>query len=1061
MPGRAQPRTRRSASALRDLLSPPIAGDAPFTKTTNWLVSQMTPAEELDLIEGSHANKWAADSNLDPDDHYEAGYVQGIPRLGIPEMRHVDAQGVEVYADATSYPTRLGLSASFDRAAIQQFGQILGQDGKNLDLDLIYSPQTDIAYTPSWRRNMTAYSEDAYLASQFTSTEINAIQSTGLLAQVKHVGVYTGQNQDKPTEVGEQAIRELYLATAQAAVQQAGVSSLMCSYATFQIVGYQDKADYSCSNSGLLNGIVRGDWGFKGWVTTDYLAAKATSDLLAGTDQEFLTKWFADGKLLPLIDPASPSFNQAYADAAKNAVTRIVYQYERFGLLDNDHIPAEFRSKVPQHGDVDSYDNSIHIDKQKGIRTALDLAEKSAVLLKNDGNALPLGKRTSVVTLGQSATLLPASPGGERSFGFGDRVAISPTDAMQAKAGTKVTNVPGIDIWGSPVPAAQLSQDSAGTQPGLVRTQTATDGTVTTTVDTVIDGNQKGLVKGNSYTWSGYVDVPAGGTYRLLVQRPYGTDTGNRDAYNDGVRNVEQTAAPAGFPDIQPTPPGYAPIEPALTLDGAAIALVDPDNKLVANDYPPISTDPANHTVAANGQYLGVKNRGQVVTLQAGPHQFTLSYTPKADLATDPALRFAWANTQADYTAAEAAARTNDVSVIFADDSNALLNDGPSAEASVARLTDAQTELINRTAAAAHAAGKKVVVVLNTGGAVQMPWVDNVDAILEMWYPGQEGGTATSNVLYGTADPSGKLTISFPRDSAHTLFSDHPERSIGTQEPDETAVSYKRTEGLATGYRWFTDPSQNVNGYKPLYAFGHGLSYTSFTYSDLVTTPTPDGGADVKFTITNTGHRAGSESAQIYIGPSAALPDHVQQTALRLVQFGKVDLSAGAKKKLSLHIDPAQFASYDVQVPGWVQGTGNRQLWVGAASDDLKLTGSITVTAPSSSVNLTASANDEVYGSKKHLTLTATVTASTGTPTGTVEFRSGDTSLGTAPVTDGKATFQLLDNTPAGTLRITAHYGGVAPIPAADSNTVEVTVKQATSTTTLFAIGTNSARHRC
>ena len=86
-----------SASALRDLLSPPIAGDAPFTKTTNWLVSQMTPAEELDLIEGSHANKWAADRNLDPDDHYEAGYVQGIPRLGIPEMRHVDAQGVEVY----------------------------------------------------------------------------------------------------------------------------------------------------------------------------------------------------------------------------------------------------------------------------------------------------------------------------------------------------------------------------------------------------------------------------------------------------------------------------------------------------------------------------------------------------------------------------------------------------------------------------------------------------------------------------------------------------------------------------------------------------------------------------------------------------------------------------------------------------------------------------------------------------------------------------------------------------------------------------------------------------
>ncbi len=424
---------------------------------------------------------------------------------------------------------------------------------------------------------------------------------------------------------------------------------------------------------------------------------------------------------------------------------------------------------------------------------------------------------------------------------------------MQSRAGNKVTNVAGVDVWGSPIPAAQLSQDSAGAQPGLVRTETATDGTVTTTVDTAIDGNQKGLVKGNSYTWSGYVDVPTGGTYRLLVQRPYGTDTGNRAAYNDGIRNVEQTAAPAGFPDIQPTPPGYAPIEPALTVDGAPVSLVDPDNKLVPNDYPAISTDPAIKTVAENGQYLGVKNRGQVMDLQPGRHQITLSYTPKADLATDPALRFAWANTEADYTAAEAAARTNDVSVIFADDSSALINDGPSAETAVERLTDAQTELITRATAAAHAAGKKVVVVLNTGGAVQMPWAGDVDAVLEMWYPGQEGGTATSNVLYGIADPSGKLTISFPTDSAHTLFTDHPERSTGTQDADETAVSYKRTEGLATGYRWFTDPSQNVNGYKPLFAFGHGLSYTSFDYSNLVTTPAPDGGADVTFTITNTG----------------------------------------------------------------------------------------------------------------------------------------------------------------------------------------------------------------
>src|SRR5207237_1417819 len=119
---------------------------------------------------------------------------------------------------------------------------------------------------------------------------------------------------------------------------------------------------------------------------------------------------------------------------------------------------------------------------------------------------------------------------------------------------------------------------------------------------------------------------------------------------------------------------------------------------------------------------------------------------------------------------AVAAAASNSVSVVFADDNGAVTGDGVSAATDVAQLSAEQNALITQVAAAAHAAGHKVVVVLNTGNAVQMPWAGNVDSILEMWYSGQEGGTATAKTLYGQSDPSGKLTLTFPKNSNQTLF---------------------------------------------------------------------------------------------------------------------------------------------------------------------------------------------------------------------------------------------------------------------------------------------------
>ncbi|WP_445337075.1 glycoside hydrolase family 3 C-terminal domain-containing protein [Clavibacter sp. CFBP 8614] len=905
------------------LRSPAIAANAPHTRTVDWLVSRMTPTEELDLMEGSWADKTNIDGTLDPDTHDQAGYVRGVARLGIPETRHADALGIEASAAATSYPNRLGLASSFDRDAFSRFGQRVGEDGAEMDMDLIYGPQVDIVRMPSWKRDMTALSEDPYVASELGSREIQGIQSTGLLAQVKHVSSYDGQDQNIASLVEGQAAHELYLAPIEAAAS-AGVSSMMCSYATSRIVGEEDEPRYACANSGLLQRIVKDEWGFPGWITTDYGGGTATSDLLAGTDQEFTTTNFSSDALLPLIDPQSDSYDERYAHAARESVSRILYQYERFGLLDDSRIPEAVRSPVPQHGDVDDTDHAIRIDEQAGIEESLQLAEESAVLLKDDGGALPLDPQRSVAVMGQSATLLPAGPGGERALGFGDRTNITPLKAMRSIAGDRVTSAPGIDLLGTTVPADALSADEGGTTRGLTRTTTT--GTVSTTsTDAAIDGDQTDLRPGSTYSWTGYLDVPADGQYRLLTQRPYGTDSGDDSRYNQDTRPASNSTA-------------------TLAVDGRSVALTDPDAKVLPNAYPTYSTEAGIRTTAGNGQYLGYENAATVLDLTAGRHRVTLGYAPSAIAATTPTFRFAWSPIEDSLRQAETAARTHDVSAVFVDDANQVTGDGVSPTSDVARLSADQDALIRRVTAAAHGAGHRVVVVVNSDAAVQMPWEEGVDAVLEMWYPGQEGGAATADTLYGVSDPSGKLTISFPRNSSETLFAGHPERAGGTQPQGEPTRTIKWTEGLDVGYRWYAS-AENTQGFAPMFAFGHGLSYTHYVYDDYSARATGDGGIDVDLRITDAGGVAGSEIPQVYVGPSSELPDGIAQAPTKLVQFDRVDLAAGQSKRVRMHVTARELSSWSESSQRWVLGTGPRTVSVGAASDDIRVSSTVDVAA--------------------------------------------------------------------------------------------------------------------
>jgi beta-glucosidase len=901
-------------------VSPATASDAPFTKTVKYLVSQMTPSEEVSVIERS----------VDPDNHGQAGYLAGVPRLGVPAIRHADALGINVHADATGFPTRLGLASSFDRSAYNLLGQETGKQGRALGVDLVYGPQVDMARYPSWVRNLTTNGEDAYVSSQFSAAEINGIQSTGLMSQVKHVSFYNGQDRDTPSLIGSQAAHEVYLAPAQSAIQQGGVSSVMCSYAIFQIVGEQSSPQYACQNSNLNNNIVKNQFQLKGFITSDYTASHATSDILAGMDNEFASSNLSAAKLVPLIDSTSPTFDAAYATATANAVARLLYEYERFGLLDNSKIPSAYQSPVPQHGDVTSTYNGTSVDKQSGNKVTLALAEESGVLLKNVKDALPLSRKQTIAVVGPTSILLPASPGGERSRGYSDAVQVTPLRAFKAQAGAaNVTSAPGVDWIGVTVPNANLrvSKD-ANAQNGLIRTSKVGP----TIVDSTVDGRQTNLVKGGEYTWTGYLNITTADTYNLLLQRPYGIDTSNKAAYNGGFR---QEAA------------RNAPPEPLnLAVDDVAQKIINPSGNILQNAFP-------GGRRASNGQYLGRQNLGVSLDLSVGLHKVSITYKPTVTTATAPTVRFAWAPLGQNTAKAVAAAKTSDATVIFVDDSTPGIAPGAgpnsTTTASLRNLNSTQVDLINTVSAAAHAAGHKVVVVLNSGTAVAMPWLDNVDAVLEMWYPGERGSEATINLLYGLVNPSGKLPMTFPKDDNSTPFSGHLERSTGTQTGTETTPSIKWTDGVDVGYRWYTDPTANVNGYKPLFPFGFGLSYTSFKYSGLEVKNAADGGLDVKFTVTNTGKKAGADSPQVYIGASPDLAKPIldsngiaiggfQQSALKLVQFDHIRLGSGQSKTQTLHVDPLQVSAWDTVGQKWVIGTGSRVISLGSSSQDLALT---------------------------------------------------------------------------------------------------------------------------
>ena len=856
---------------------PGVTGD----RRVNSLISQMTLDEKLTLLEGSQE---AAATN-----QYEAGYLPGIPRLGIPSLRLADGPpGVATRHPSTGMTGTMGVAATFSQRDAYLNGVVIGRDARALGVNVVLEPFVNIDRDPTWSRAFNTLGEDPLLTGQTGAGEISGIQSQGTMAMVKHFIAYDGGNN---VVVDSATLHEIYLQPFADAID-AGVASIMCSYNTLSVVAATPSAGgtpgpYSCGNPDTQNGILRGELGFKGFVTSDWGANHATGFINDGLDMEMPGSGF--GGVLPTYFSASAlqaalTAGTVSVSTINAAVGHILVEMDRFGLLHG----GSGHQVTPE---------PVNADEQVVQQTAQD----AATLLKNDGGALPL----SHADLGNLALIGPGAgqtiavgQAGENASGIVSRQTGTYQvlqQMLRRDPAAHLSYAVGDDMTGTPVPAPALSHSG---QPGLLRTNTGNStSSVVPQVDNTLSNGQA-LPAGSSWTWTGDLNTPVAGSYWVNL--------GLLGAGGSVSLDGKQIAA-TGF--INGTAPRYGVLRPG-------------DNSVLP------TTD-------------GLDNLRTQLSLSAGQHTLTVAIA--ADASGDPVqARLNWvtpAQQQANTDAAVAAARQAKTAVVFAWSTGSL--DTP--------LPDGQDQLIADVAAA----NPDTIVVLNNSDPVAMPWLGSVKAVLDMWYPGDTGGYATANVLLGRSDPAGRLPFTWPASLGQGVANQpatHPERTSNGVDASgkfcttpgspfggpQCTTTY--TEGIFVGYRWYDQQHET-----PLYPFGYGLSYTRFAYSGLHAAPARDGGLDVAFRVTNTGSAIGDEVPQVYLGAPANGPAGVPFAGRALAAYSRITLRPGQSQVVWLHVPLRQLQYWDTQSGRWVTAAGQRPLYVASNERSTGLTATITV----------------------------------------------------------------------------------------------------------------------
>ncbi|MCK4855662.1 MAG: glycoside hydrolase family 3 C-terminal domain-containing protein, partial [Bacteroidales bacterium] len=327
--------------------------------------------------------------------------------------------------------------------------------------------------------------------------------------------------------------------------------------------------------------------------------------------------------------------------------------------------------------------------------------------------------------------------------------------------------------------------------------------------------------------------------------------------------------------------------------------------------------DPYNENFEAGFKKISESVR---IKMNAGdPREVRLEFHKKANRNS---IRLEWEIPGKTDPIAEAVkiASESDVAIVFAGLSN--LYEGGMQDRESLLLPEQQNKLISSVARA----NPNTIVVLINGTPVAMPWIEEVPAILEAYYPGQEGGNAIARILFGEVNPSGKLPETFPR-----KLEDNP--SYGNFPGDPENVKYE--EGIYVGYRHY-----DKNNIEPLFPFGYGLSYTEFVYNNLHVEQMEDGSVKVEAEVKNTGLVPGKEVVQLYVRD---IESSIDKPDKELKDFTKVFLEPGQSKPVSMALTRDQFAHFDDRINQWVVEAGEFEVLIGSSSRDIRLRGKITI----------------------------------------------------------------------------------------------------------------------
>lgn len=794
------------------------------------ILSQMTLEEKLDYIGG-----------------FKGFYIRPIERLGLPEIKLTDGPvGTHKDGKAVAYPASILSAATWDTSLVKSLGKELGRDSRARGVHILLAPGVNIVRAPMGGRNFEYFSEDPYLNSRIAVNYIKGLQEERVVATVKH---YAANNQEwdrnhVSSDMDERTLHEIYLPAFKAAVKEGKAGSVMNSYNPVNGI-------HATQSNYLNNEILKGSWGFDGFVMSDWSSTyNGLEAAKGGLDLEMPRAVHMNKKDLALAIQ-NGTLKEEVIDDKVRRILRIIF---RFGFYDQEQ----------------QLDTSIPRDNPDGAKVALELARGGIVLLKNQDQVLPLsaGIKTLAV-IGPNSDSYVA--GGGSSYTFPFRSVTTLKGIQENSKNIKVVHSPGLSTLSSLVAKSIFFTKSPSSVRGLKAeyfNNIKLEGNpAITSIDTIVSINngwgvaaeRRGIPFDHcSIRWTGFVKPEKTGKYRFTVR---GFDGFRLEIGNEKVIDLWK--------------------EQGITTKSVVLELI------AGQEYP-------------------VK-----LEYYANSHPVDIS--------------FAWHPEVLDFSDAIKAASGADAAVVCVGFNESSEREGNDRSF---ELPDYQESLID----AIVKVNPKTIVVLNAGGNVSMEkWLSKVPGLLYAWYPGQEGGTAIAEILFGKTNPSGKLPVSFEK-----KWEDNP--AFHNYYDPTNSKSVKYSEGLFIGYRYYD--SKQV---QPMFPFGFGLSYTSFKYSDLkvsVSGKSKSPEVIVSFNVKNDGSYDGAEVPQLYVRDMVS---PVPRPYKELKGFSKIFLKKGETRPVTIRLDKDAFSYYKTSLKEFGYDPGAFEILIGASSQDIRLKNTVII----------------------------------------------------------------------------------------------------------------------